>query len=465
MEAAYETPRSGCRDLRPPPSLRAFRSTRGRLFPAFPFEGALLIGVKDLRPPARLTLLVQVSDGSGDPLKQAPPAVLVLDGDGWTAFDPQDVDDKTAELHRLRRSRPQRSRKARHGAPHPSGGPALVPHLGIDRRRRAQPVAFDRRSVRPRGLRRRRQRSGFLETPLAAGTIRSSWPPTRDQEDRPALQLVRRPAGRERTDAFATRVSERLRHKDRAVTMFDYEIACSRGLPPALQGEVPEHDRAERNAQNHIVADNELMPGAVTVVTVPWTHGQNARNPLRPYTDQATLTAVDGFLRKRVSPFVRLEVQNPKFEEVQVDFQVRFKPEIGDIAFYIDELNKALVSFLTPWSRADGGEITFGGKLWKSTDHRFRRGTAPSRLRHDVPALSQGRDRRAGRFVDSHRRRGSRSHDSAFDPGLGRSTHDHRGARQCLTALPSPAKSFWRQLSTTPSCERKGLPISSGCRA
>ena len=149
--------------------------------------------------------------------------------------------------------------------------------------------------------------------------------------------------------------------------MFDYESLLLEAFPRLYRVKCLNTTELVRDAQNHIVADNELMPGAVTVVTVPWTHGQNTRNPLRPYTDQATLTAVDGFLRKRVSPFVRLEVQNPKFEEIQVDFQVRFKPEIGDIAFYIDELNKALVSFLTPWSRADGGEITFGGKLWKST--------------------------------------------------------------------------------------------------
>ena len=59
----------------------------------------------------------------------------------------------------------------------------------------------------------------------------------------------------------------------------------------------------------------------------------DARDPLRPYTDQATLTVVDAFLRKRISPFVKLEVQNPKFEEVQVKFRVAFTPEIGDIAF------------------------------------------------------------------------------------------------------------------------------------
>src|SRR5262249_3091111 len=97
LEAAYATSRD---PVQGSALLHPFRPSDGtpdrRLFPAFPFEGALLIGVKDFDPPARLTLLVQVSDGSGDPLKHAPDLQFAyLDGDDWTVFDPQDVDDKT----------------------------------------------------------------------------------------------------------------------------------------------------------------------------------------------------------------------------------------------------------------------------------------------------------------------------------------------------------------------------------
>jgi hypothetical protein len=105
----------------------------------------------------------------------------------------------------------------------------------------------------------------------------------------------------------------------------------------------------------------------VTIVPVPWTRDVNWRDPLRPYADQALLIAVEKFLKPRISPFARLEVQNPKFEEVQASFKVRFPPEIADISFSREELNSALVEFLTPWSRAGGGDIMFGGKLWKSS--------------------------------------------------------------------------------------------------
>lgn len=369
IEASYETTRDPVEGFGLLHPFGVSGSTAdGRLFPDFPFEGALLVGVADFDGPARLTLLVQVADGSGDPLKKAPDLRFsFLDGDTWTAFDPQDVDDKTndftgsgvvglnlpegadtdhnllpAGLHWVRIAAAQ-------------DADALNRLLSVDAQ--AARVVFADAGNDP----------AFLDTPLPAGSIAKLVAP--DLAIKKIVQPYSSFDGRpvERPDAFATRVSERLRHKDRAITMFDYEALVLEAFPRLYRVKCLGTTELKRNAGNVIVADNEMMPGAVTVVTVPWTHGQNARNPLRPYTDQATLTAVDTFLRKRVSPFVRLEVQNPKFEEVQVDFRVRFRPEIGDIAFYKDELNKAVIDFLTPWSRPGGGEIAFGGKLWKSS--------------------------------------------------------------------------------------------------
>lgn len=369
IEASYETTRDPVEGFG---LLHPFGVSGGtadhRLFPAFPFEGALLVGVADFEAPARLTLLVQVADGSGDPLKKAPDLRFsYLDGDIWTAFDPQDVDDKTGDftgsgvvglnlpeqadtdhnllpagLHWIRIAAEQ-------------DADALNRLLSVDAQ--AARVVFADAGNDP----------AFLDTPLPAGSIAKLVAP--DLAIKKIVQPYSSFGGRqvERPEAFATRVSERLRHKDRAVTMFDYEALVLEAFPRLYRVKCLGTTELKRNASNVIIADNEMMPGAVTVVTVPWTHGQNARNPLRPYTDQATLTAVDTFLRKCISPFVRLEVQNPKFEEVQVDFRVRFRPEIGDIAFYKDELNKAVIDFLTPWARAGGGEIAFGGKLWKSS--------------------------------------------------------------------------------------------------
>lgn len=369
LEASYETPRQAVESFS---LLHPFGASdgraNGRLFPDFAFEGALLVGVKDFDPPARLTLLVQVTDGSGDPLKQAPALQFsFLNGDDWTAFEPQDVDDKTRNLTGsgvLGLNVPEEADTSHRLLPAGLHWFRIAALRDADALNRL--LSVDAQAARA-SFADAGNDPARLETPLAAGTISKLVAPE------PAIKKIVQPYnsfdGRpvETAPAFATRVSERLRHKDRAIAMFDYESLVLEAFPRLYRVKCLNTTELARNADNRIVADDELMPGAVTVVTVPWTHGQNTRNPLRPYTDQSTLAAVEEFLRRRISPFVRLEVQNPKFEEVQVDFQVKFKPEIGDIAFYIDELNKAVISFLTPWSQPGGGEITFGGKLWKST--------------------------------------------------------------------------------------------------
>ena len=357
LEASYET-------LREPvqafshlhPFGVAAGANDGRLFPDLPFEGALLIGVADFKPPARLTFLIPhdpVADGSGDPLKQ-PPAldVAFLDGDRWVPFEPEDVDDRTVNFSRsgiLGLNLPDTADNTHGVLPSglhwirlaaPRDGDAPNRLLSIDAQ--AARLVFSDQDNDP----------VFMASPLAANSI------AKLQVPEPAIKAVTQPYsgfdGRpeETSDAFAVRVSERLRHKDRAVTMFDYEALVLEAFPSLFRVKCLSTTRLERNAANVITADNELKPGAVTVVAVPWTHGQNARDPLRPYADQATLTAVDAFLRPRLSPFVMLEVQNPKLEEVQVDLKVRFAEAIGDIAFYIDELDKAVIEFLTPWARA-----------------------------------------------------------------------------------------------------------------
>jgi len=368
LEASYVTPWESVEGFN---QLHPFGVTAGSddgdLFPLLPFEGALMIGVADFDAPARLTLLVQVSDGSGDPLKMAPDLKFdYLAGDSWKPFAPQDVDDKTHNF--------SGSGVLGLNLPEQADTTHTVMPAGLHWIRITAPtdaVALNRLlSINAQAARASFVEAGndptFLETPLAAGTIAKLVVPDL------AIKKISQPynsfGGRpqEKPDAFATRVSERLRHKDRAVTIFDYEALVLEAFPRLYQVKCLNTTELLRDGQSTIISDNEQMPGAVTVVTVPWTHGRNTCNPLRPYTDQATLTAVDAFLRTRLSPFVRLEVQNPKLEEVRVMFKVRFKPEIGDIAFYIDELNKAIIAFLTPWSSPEGGEITFGGKLWKS---------------------------------------------------------------------------------------------------
>ena len=369
IEAAYRTePSAPRRFTHLMPFGEAEASVKGgKLFPDFNFAGALYLGISDFTPPARLSLLVQVADGSGDPLKKPPKLDFdYLAGDQWKSLEERSVDDKSygftssGLLGLALPSDADRDHRAM-----PSGLHWVRISVDADTDALNRLLSIDAQAGRALFVDNGND-PAFLATPLPAGTIAKFVQP--DPKVKKLLQPYSSFGGRpvEAGEDFATRVAERLRHKDRAVAAFDYEALILEAFPKLYRAKCLTTTAMVRDETRRIVADNEVSPGAVTVVTVPWTHGVNSRDPLRPYADQALLGAVDRFLRARVSPFVRLEVQNPKFEEVQASFKVRFHHEIADIAFHREELNAALVAFLTPWSREGGGDIMFGGKLWKS---------------------------------------------------------------------------------------------------
>ena len=169
----------------------------------------------------------------------------------------------------------------------------------------------------------------------------------------------------ERPEHFYVRASERLRHKNRAATMWDYEQLVLERFPEVYKVKCINHTELCRDPGARIVADNEVSPGHVLVVPVPYVRDTNV-NPLRPYTKKSVIERITGFLRARTSPFVQLEVQNPKIEEVQVAFDVAFTEEIADTEFYVDRLSNEIVGFLTPWAGDSGVEVAFGGKWHKA---------------------------------------------------------------------------------------------------
>ena len=56
---------------------------------------------------------------------------------------------------------------------------------------------------------------------------------------------------------------------------------------------------------------------------------------------------------------------NPGYVPVRLDFQVRFA-EGFEPNFYLGELRRALVRFLSPWVFAPQQELAFGGVVYKS---------------------------------------------------------------------------------------------------
>ena len=168
----------------------------------------------------------------------------------------------------------------------------------------------------------------------------------------------------ESAPAFATRVSERLRHKDRAIAQWDYEHLVLEAFPSIYQVRCLNHTQYEPSA-NGAGIYRELAPGHVTVVTIPDLALPDPRDPLRPFTSLSVLGEIEGFLAGRMSCFARLHVRNPQFEEVRVDLRVRLHDGV-DETFHVNELKREITEFLSPWAYRGDARPSFNGKVYKS---------------------------------------------------------------------------------------------------
>ena len=330
-------------------------------------EAEFYVGITGLKPPQNVSLLFQVADGTANPLAQKPDPHLhwsYLNGNHWQTFSKSDVDDRTGGL--------LNSGIVTLSVPGDASDSNTMLPPGMHWLRVAVATKSDAvcrllllaaQAVRA-SFTNRNNDAAFPAKVLSPGTIAKLAQPDA------AVKTVTQPfasfGGRaaEAPPAFYTRVSERLRHKDRAIALWDYERSILEAFPQIHRAKCLNHTEYEPT-EDGVGTYRELAPGHVTVVTIPDQRFQKSRDPLRPYTSLGLLDEIGQFVRKRLSCFVALHVKNPEFEEVRVDCLVRLR-EGFDETFYKNQLGEALTRFLSPWAFADGGYPSFGGKIYKA---------------------------------------------------------------------------------------------------
>lgn len=169
---------------------------------------------------------------------------------------------------------------------------------------------------------------------------------------------------------FYIRISERLRHKNRAITIDDYERIVLQQFPDVYKVKCINHTRILSVENGVETPSSEHAPGFVKLIVVPSLRNRNAVNPLQPRVSSNRLDEIKSHLLPLKSDFVTLEVQNPLFEEVAVDFKVRFLPGF-DKGFYEKKLKEDIVRFLSPWLYDEGGDLALGGKIHRSVILNF----------------------------------------------------------------------------------------------
>ncbi|HEY9114858.1 MAG TPA: baseplate J/gp47 family protein, partial [Bacteroidales bacterium] len=212
----------------------------------------------------------------------------------------------------------------------------------------------------------------FLATPLAANSI--SKLKIKEAEIKSISQPYASFGGKvEETDfEYYRRVSERLRHKTRGISIWDYERIVLQEFPEVYKVKCINHSTYNFEVADGSLLDSEFAPGYVTLIAVPELKNQNAIDPLEPRISLNTLDKIKTFLTKKISPFAatKLKVINPLFEKIQVEFYVEFRSGF-DRGFYEKQVVQDIIEFLSPWAFAEGKDIVFGGKMHRSVILNF----------------------------------------------------------------------------------------------
>ena len=176
-----------------------------------------------------------------------------------------------------------------------------------------------------------------LPEPLPAATIAALY------ENNPAVSSVAQPlpssGGRapEASGNFNNRVSERLRHRGRAITSWDYERIVLEQFPELFMA------RCVRGESD----------GAVVMQVIPNTTDPDILKPRAPLFLQNNIR---DYLQPLVPPQAQVTVTAPRFQEVRFSIAVTLH-EGYDQGLMIYTLNQEVVTHLSPWVNSNQSDF------------------------------------------------------------------------------------------------------------
>jgi hypothetical protein len=151
---------------------------------------------------------------------------------------------------------------------------------------------------------------------------------------------------------FYQRVSERLRHKGRAVSVKDYE--------KIILQEYPEIDRCKciTNSDEKF----NISPGSLLLTVVPTFSLAENTTDFSGYFSAMDLERMSRFLATKTPIGARVKIVNPIYEKIKTKFNVKLN-EGFDPKFYLDKLNTEIKNFISPFVSENENQAEFGESI------------------------------------------------------------------------------------------------------
>jgi hypothetical protein len=151
---------------------------------------------------------------------------------------------------------------------------------------------------------------------------------------------------------FYRRVSERLRHKHRAITQWDYENLVLQEFSEVFKVK----------CLNHTSEKSYMAPGHVTLMVVPNIKNKNAFDVYQPRVSRASLNKIQNYVNDLNTMHVKAQVINPNYKEAKVQATVKIFEKYDEI-FYMKQLDEDIKKYISPWAFTDSKDIDFNVQL------------------------------------------------------------------------------------------------------
>lgn len=321
------------------------------LVPEFREDGYLFIGLRDLRPPQELSLLFQLVAGKSTKPENMPEIKWsYLSDDVWMPLSDtawlSDTTDKFTTTGIVRIQIPGNITKWNQLLP--SGLYWLRLSIKGDIENVSRAIDVKTQAVRAVWV--DNGNSDRLRKPLKPWTISNLS--RRKAEILEVVQPFPSFGGQagESIEEYRQRVSERLRHKGRAVTHWDFERLVLQQF----------HTIFQTKAITHISDPKFVDPGEVRVVVVP---GHNyGTEALTPKVNHHMLITIRDYLAKLASPFSKIKVTNPAYEYLRVNCAIMFTAGNSN-GQSMEKLKLAIRDYLCPWFNDPKQEFNIGGSV------------------------------------------------------------------------------------------------------
>lgn len=162
---------------------------------------------------------------------------------------------------------------------------------------------------------------------------------------------------KENDELLYQRTSERLRHKNRAITAWDYERLILQNFPNVYRIKCLNHYRYDTLPPSKIAA------GYITLIPIGKSNSKQENITWKPLVSQDTMNKIRQYVSEIGSPHARVMVKQPKLETIVLKFNVKYHELPGaDLRLYGTKLKDLINKYLSPWSFGEN-EVQFANSV------------------------------------------------------------------------------------------------------